>query len=105
MRKLLIFLFLCLGINGCATTTLSEAGSAVRITSSPDIVKGCHFLGEVKGSDHVNGGVMGQGAAENNSRNEIRNNAASLGANVVHLNSSNVGMGGASIHGEAYRCQ
>ena len=90
---------------GCVTTQLTPEAQAVRITSNPEAVRGCEVLGEVKGSDRMNGGMLGQGAAEENSRRRLRNAAAKLGANVVLVESANVAvLGGTSQRGEAYRC-
>jgi hypothetical protein len=50
---------------GCAS--LTPEGAKVRITNNPQATVGCKFLGEVKGKFE----------------NELRNEAAELGANLV----------------------
>jgi hypothetical protein len=87
---------------GCSS--LTPEGSAVRITSNPDVVKGCKFIGQVEGSDHMNGGLLGQGAAENNATVRLQNEAAAMGANTVFLSRSSTGFSGSSQLGEAYSC-
>jgi hypothetical protein len=84
-------------LTGCAR--LSYEGAEVRITSNPDIVKGCTFLGNVKSTSGW-GGSAGTGLALSNNEKTLQNDTAYLGGNVVFI----VGSG---IHstGEAYRCE
>ncbi|MDB5971583.1 MAG: hypothetical protein JWQ90_4033 [Hydrocarboniphaga sp.] len=88
----------------CVTVTLSPEGSQVRLTSNPDVVKGCSYIGFVQGTDHMNGGLAGQGAAEEDAMREIRNNAAKMGANTVNLIVTTTGFSGSAVRGEAYKC-
>lgn len=87
----------------CVTAQLTPEAEAVRVTTNPAAVQGCEPLGEVKGSDHLNGGI-GQGAAEENARRRLRNETAKRGGNVVLVESGQTGWGGSSQRGEAYRC-
>lgn len=98
-------LIMGLALAGCVTTRLSQGGEQVRVTSNPDVVVGCQYLGPTEGRDRMNGGYMGQGAAEENSMRRIRNSAAKMGANTVHLVSTMTGMSGSTIRGEAYHCE
>lgn len=93
-----------LTVAACVTTNLTPAGSKVRLTSNPDVVKPCKFLGEVKGADRMNGGMMGQGAAEENANRRLRNNAAAMGADTVFVGTSTTGFSGSVQRGEAYIC-
>jgi Domain of unknown function (DUF4156) len=87
-----------LALSGCIVTSLSVTGQRVRITSNPETVRGCKFVGNVSGSDVWNG-------RDENVLNEIRNKAGELGADVVFLTqSSNQVFVGAHAIGEAYRC-
>jgi hypothetical protein len=85
-------------------TSLTPAGERVRVTSNADVVRGCTLLGEVKGADRMWGGYAGQGIAENNAWNELKNRAAAMGADTVFLTTSSTGFSGARAIGEAYRC-
>lgn len=89
---------------GCVTVSLSPEGSKVRLTSNSDVVRGCMYVGLVQGTDHMNGGLSGQGAAEENAMREIRNRAAQMGANTVHLVTITTGFSGSAIRGEGYKC-
>jgi uncharacterized protein YbjQ (UPF0145 family) len=104
MKKLVGILSLLI-LGGCVTTSMTAKGQEVRMTSNPDIVKGCKFLGEVKGSDHMNGGFVGQGAAEENANRRLRNNAAQMGANTVFIATSTTNTSGSVQRGEAYLCE
>lgn len=95
----LVLVLLCVGC-----TSLTPAGSRVRVTSNNEAVHGCTLLGEVKGADHMWGGVAGQGIAENNAWNELKNRAAAMGADTVLMVTSSTGFSGSRQIGEAYRC-
>jgi hypothetical protein len=103
MRRVLIIAALA-GSVGCVTTQLTPEGQAVRVTASSDAAKGCKLIGEVDASDSMNGGALGQTAAEENTNRRIRNKAASMGANLVVLVNSSTGTGGSRARGEAYSC-
>lgn len=99
---------LCLALvvlTGCATARLTPAGESVRVTANPEAVRGCELLGEVSGEDRVNGGMLGQGAAEENALVRLRNAAAELGADVVLMVMGTTNMSGSSQRGEAYSCR
>ena len=102
MRGAVLFLLVVLA--ACVTTHLTPEGEAVRVTSNPETVKGCTSLGEIAADDKMNGGMIGQMAAEENANRRLRNDAAKLGANTVLLASSTTGMSGSRVRGEAYRC-
>ena len=104
MRNYLYTLVFVTILAGCVTTRLTPTGRNVRVTSNPEAVHGCTFLGAVKGADHMNGGIVGQGAAEENANRRLRNAAALMGADTVLLVTATTGMGGSTVRGEAYRC-
>lgn len=89
---------------GCVTTKQTAEAAKIRMTANADAVKGCKFLGNVKGSDHLNGGAMGQGFAEESATNEMLNHAAELGANTVLTVRSTTNTSGSNQLGEAYSC-
>lgn len=91
-------------LSGCVTTDLTPDAEKVRITSNPDVVRGCKFVGEVTGADRMNGGTMGQGAAEENANRRLRNNAAAMGADTVFIGASTTNTSGSVQRGEAYQC-
>jgi len=88
----------------CVTTQLTPEGAKVRVTSNPEAVKGCTLIGEVKGADHMNGGTMGQGFAQETAMRELKNRAAAAGANVVLMVTSTTNTSGSVQLGEGYRC-
>jgi hypothetical protein len=88
---------LAVTVASCVSTT--PAGEKVRVTSNPDVVKGCRFLGNVKATSGW-GGSAGTGLAGSNTEKTLQNKTADLGGNVVFIVSS-----GIHASGEAYRCE
>lgn len=80
-----------------ACVTVSQEGQEVRVTSNPDVVKGCQFLGNVKATSGFGGDTA---LAASNTEKTLQNKAAKLGANVVFVVAS-----GGHATGEAYRCK
>lgn len=103
MRRIAV-LVAALAISGCVTTQLKPGAESVRITSNPEVVRGCKVIGEVRAADRMNGGMVGQDAAEENTYRRLRNAAVDMGANVVYLERAGTGYYGASARGEAYIC-
>jgi hypothetical protein len=108
--KRLLLLISALGPIGCATT-LTPAGSRVRLTTNADIVRDCEFIGDVAGNSTTwsqsiaaaGGNYYAQPGALDiyNSEVELRNRAGAVGANVVYLNMRDQ----YRIVGEAYFCR
>lgn len=98
----LIAIVAVLSLSACAS--LTPKGATVRLTTNPDVVKGCQYLGEVRGTDRMWGGLAGQGVAEDNAETRLRNKAAAMGADTVFLNISSTTTSGSKQKGEAYRC-
>ena len=88
-------------VSSCASTT--PAGTAVRVTSNPEVVKGCKYLGEVKGKSNW-GGLAAQKLGEENANRHLKESAAEMGANVVLLVVDHAGFSGSIKRGEAYFC-
>lgn len=85
--------FLTVGSIACATSSLSPEAVAVKLTSQAADVSGCKLLGTVASPPLYmwpNDGV-----------NQLRNNAAALGADTLLLTSHGVMRGKT---GSAYRC-
>ena len=111
-----VLLFVCVAVfvsGGCAATPATEKGAQVELTNEKP--KGnCKSLGEVLGSqgnwwtgDYTSNENLMLGA-----RNDLRNRAAALGGNVVHVqNLSNtnawesLGTTNTTIVGQVYQCQ
>ena len=89
---------------GCVRVALEPGAEAVRVTASQQAIKDCKSLGLVKGADRLQGGVIGQSAAEDNALTRVRNHAHEMGANTVLLISTNAGSSGSSAEGEAFVC-
>jgi uncharacterized protein YbjQ (UPF0145 family) len=89
---------------GCVRVALEPGAGAVRVTASQDAIKGCKSLGLVRGADRIQGGLIGQSAAEDNALARVRNHAHRMGANTVLLIASNARSSGSSAEGEAFVC-
>jgi hypothetical protein len=96
MKVAVVLSVAALLLAGCVS--VSPEGEEVRVTSNPDVVKGCKFLGNVKATSGW-GGPAGTGLASSNSAKTLRNKAAKLGGNVVFVVES-----GIHAEGEAYLC-
>lgn len=103
MRTLIIIATVVL-IVACAH---DSANDWIRLTSNPDVVRGCKYLGQVEDSDHS---LWGSGHANENVEESIRAQAADKGANVIFLNTATATQGwlanggSAQKQGDAYRC-
>ena len=100
---LALFVGVELGFLAACATNQSTAAQ-VRLTDDPDAVKGCHFLGQVKGSDPA-WSTNAQGLSQ--AQSEIKSQASQLGADTVFI-ASTLGAGGTyggtSMVGDAYKC-
>lgn len=92
-------------LTGCVTRGLSQEAQSVFVTTDFRQVEGCESLGMVAANDRMNGGFLGQGAAQENAERGLRNLAAQRGATVVLLKSENTGFTGSKQQGEAFRCK
>ncbi len=82
-----------------ACITASPAAEKVRMTSNPEVVRGCKFLGNVRATSGW-GGSAGTGIAGHNTDVTLREKTARLGGNVVYVVES-----GIHASGEAYLCE
>lgn len=85
----------------CSCTSLSTEGRKVRVTANPDVVRGCTFVGNVSGSSGW--GNAAAAAGEESVQNQMQNETARLGGNVLFLVSSRAGFTARGV-GEAYAC-
>ncbi len=100
-------------IAGCAAVQLLPEARAIELVNDPPDRTICKFLGEVVGSqgnfftgDYTSNKNLVVGA-----RNELRNEASKLGANVVHVQDQkntnahdSLGTTNTTVVGKAYRC-
>jgi hypothetical protein len=77
---------------GCAATPLNPGAGQIRLTNT-EPGKQCRYLGETTGRQGGwwTGAFTSNESLEEGARNDLKNEAASLGANVVHLVSSQTG--------------
>jgi uncharacterized lipoprotein YmbA len=87
-----------------ACTSLTPAGQQVRVTENDTVVQGCQYLGSVRASDRLNGGLVGASTAETNVEKRLQNQAAEKGGDTVLMKVHDAGTSGASARGEVYRC-
>jgi hypothetical protein len=90
----------------CATITPAPAVSQVSITTKPEDVRGCTFVGDLKGAYQWSAGLeQGAGtAAESDAIREVKQRATAMGADTVLLVASTTGNSGSALRGDAYRC-
>lgn len=93
MRRFVLFVMATLG---CLTA--SPQAEKIRVTSNPEIVRGCKFLGNVKASTGFHG--SGQTIGENNVEVTMRERTLGLGGDTLFWVK-----GGLAGEGEAYRCE
>ena len=96
MRILIIVVFGLLV--GCSAAKLTPEGEKVRITKGEP--SGCEVLGDVYGTG--NAGVASWNMEY--ARNELRNETAKKGGNVVTLDSGTNTNGKVDLVGQAYKC-
>jgi len=89
-------------LSGCATS-LSTKGASIRITSQPEDVKGCEYLGQLTSSSSW-GGFAATGLGFESAMNELKNKAAQMGANTLLTQLISNTMGGTRMIGDAYKC-
>jgi hypothetical protein len=104
LAHLLLAAALAASLPACVTTKLTPDAEAVRVVSDAQAVTGCTYVAEVEGGDSMNGGLLGQGAAEENAYRRLKNAAAKAGANTVLLATSRTGTSGSKYRGAAYTC-
>ena len=78
----------------------------VSLTTNPNTVRGCTFIGGVQGAARWSAG-LGQGAgdaARKEAVQEVKQRAAGMKANAVLLIASTTESSGSGLRAEAYRC-
>ena len=98
-------------LSGCsATTQLADGAQAVQIVSEKP--QNCKRLGEVEGYKYNLGPTLSLKEIQNSAKNDLKNNASALGANVVEIISTDTIKADMSnkpreyhIQGIAYKCE
>jgi hypothetical protein len=85
---------------GCVTL-LSNSGALVRFEENSGMLTNCKYMGTEKGTSPAG---MIKDLKKENALNEIRNNAALLGANTVVIISKDSMFDETVVHGKAYHC-
>ena len=111
--KLITILVLPILVNGCAATqVLKEARSVELVNEKPNTSK-CKFVGEIVGSqgNWFTGDLTSNKDLVIGARNELRNEAYKLGANVVYIQDmkntnawGSAGTTNTTAVGKAYKC-
>ena len=106
-------IILILILSGCSATKVMPQANSVEIVNEPVDKSKCKFLGEIVGSqgnwftgDYTSNKNLVAGA-----RNELRNEAYKLGANIVYIQNmantnawGSLGTTNTTAIGKAYKC-
>ena len=76
---------------GCQATPINSRARSIRITTNEPA--NCRYLGEVTGNrgNFFTGGYTSNANLEEGARNDMKNKAADLGGNVIHMLSNRAG--------------
>lgn len=86
----------------CATP-VSHQGRDVRVVKDIQFVEGCDHVTSVDSSSSW-GGFAATGVAYTSAMNQLKNQAADAGANVILISTLSNTMGGTNMSGEAFNC-
>ena len=109
----IIMITLIMIISGCSAIKVIPEAKSVEIINEPVDRKKCKFLGEIIGSqgNWVTGDFTSNESLVKGARNELRNEAYKLGANIVYIqdmkNTNAYGSSGTTnttAVGKAYKC-
>lgn len=96
MKRIIVLLMFYILLTSCVS--LSTQGEKVLVTSNPERIEGCKFIDQIASSSILIG-LKANGVAYNHARNELKNEARQLGANVVLTSTDS------NTVGEAYECK
>ncbi len=105
MRKINILVFFLLAIysiSGCATKLSPEARS-IRVITKTEMVENCIYLGQLNSSSMLGDSFTGVGFES--AMNELKNNAAKIGADALFIQIISNTVGGTRMIGDAYKCK
>lgn len=115
LKKPCVVAVVALAAVGCQSTPLTPQASRVLLSPNPPS-KGCKYLGEVTGNqgNFFTGGFTSNKNLEQGAMNDLKNQAASLGANYVQMITNRAGVTGGggggqqqtnvTLTGNAYHC-
>ena len=112
--RLIAISLLSVSVAGCASVALLPEAERVELVNEPPDRSACEFVGEVVGSqgNWATGDFTSNKNLVVGARNELKNEASKLGANVVHVqdhkNTSadgSLGTTNTTIVGKAHRCR
>jgi hypothetical protein len=116
--KRIILSLIAITLTGCSADSLSPGAAKVRITNN-EPGKECTYLGDVTGNqgNFLTGGFTSNSNLETGARNDLKNQAVSMGGNVVSILTQRAGQTGSlydgsgsteqtnvTIAGNVYRC-
>lgn len=99
--KLLLFIVYAGLFVGCASVHLTQSGAKVRLTYTEP--KTCQKLGDVTASG--TNGIKYPEELLAEAKLGLRNKAAEMGGNVVHVSSTISAQGNVTLDGVAYKCK
>lgn len=102
MRQFVRLTFACFTVlffSGCAATPVRGSSTRVRLTNQ-EPGEHCEYLGDVVGNqgDAFSGSFTSNENLEIGARNDMKNKAADLGANVVHVLANRAGQTGSTSY-------
>ncbi len=100
MKRILVLALFLPAIDGC-TTVLTESGASMRLVQDQSDFN-CSFVGTVSGANS-----MGNSTARDTdgAMNQVRNKAASLGANAVRIINVATTLEVTTVAAEALNCE
>lgn len=99
MKKISLVLVM-MALAGCSATSVNSNANRVRVTNN-EPGKECKFLGDITGSqgNFFTGGWTSNSNLETGARNDLKNQAANMGGNVVSIITQRAGQTGSSYDG------
>lgn len=99
MKKVSLVLVM-MTLAGCSATSVNPNASLVRVTNN-EPGKECKFLGDITGSQGnlFTGGWTSNSNLETGARNDLKNQAANMGGNVVSIITQRAGQTGSAYNG------
>lgn len=117
--KVIIAILLLGMLSACASTTLKQEATLVRLTHAEPSSEECQFLGDITGNqgDFFRGAFTSNENLETGARHDLKNKAHAMGGNVVYLLTQRAGQSGSldehggstqqtnvTLSGNVYRC-
>ena len=113
LRRRVHTIFIAVALSGCAATRTTSKGSAVELMNEKP-QGNCKALGKVIGSqgNWITGDLTSNEKLMLGARNRLRNKAAAMGGNVVHVQNLNnssawgsLGTTNTTVVGQVYKCE